>query len=131
MVFSVWLCQTPQVFFGIYSFLPKKHLYWTSRESSLGLIEESCINEVHAGLTRVRVDKSWQARVCMRVFSTLIPWSNVNKSCVRVDWVAKILINSHFLSSTFSSTLKFWTFTRLHESWWEFQIPSSLTLGLL
>jgi hypothetical protein len=32
-----------------------------------------------------RVDESWEARVCMRVFSTLIPRSNENKSCMRVD----------------------------------------------
>ena len=28
---------------------------------------------------------SWQARVCMRVSSTLMSWSNENKSCTRVD----------------------------------------------
>ena len=33
----------------------------------------------------MRVDKSWQARVCMRVFSTLMSWSKENKSCMRVD----------------------------------------------
>ena len=32
-----------------------------------------------------RVDESWQARVCMRVFSTLMSWSNESKSCMRVD----------------------------------------------
>ena len=31
-----------------------------------------------------RVDESWQARVCMRVFLTLLSWSNENKSCTRV-----------------------------------------------
>ena len=34
------------------------------------------------GQTRMKVDK---AKVCMRVFSTLMPWSNKNKSCMRVD----------------------------------------------
>jgi hypothetical protein len=33
----------------------------------------------------MRVDESWEARVCMRVFSTLVPRSNENKSCMRVD----------------------------------------------
>ena len=33
----------------------------------------------------MRVDESGQARVCMRVFSTLMSWSNENKSCMRVD----------------------------------------------
>ena len=31
----------------------------------------------------MRVDKLM--RVCMRVFSTLMSWSNENKSCMRVD----------------------------------------------
>ena len=40
----------------------------------------------------VRADKSWEARVCMRVFSTLLSWSNENKSCTRVDesWQARV-----------------------------------------
>ena len=33
----------------------------------------------------MRVDEIEEARVCMRVFSTLVPWSNKNKSCMRVD----------------------------------------------
>ena len=33
----------------------------------------------------MRVDESWQKRVCMRVFSTVMSWSNENKSCLRVD----------------------------------------------
>jgi hypothetical protein len=45
--------------------------------------------------------ESWEARVCVRVFSTFMPRSNENKSCMRVDenWlditthVAKPLIN--------------------------------------
>ena len=31
------------------------------------------------------VDESREARVCVRVFSTLMPQSNENKSCMRVD----------------------------------------------
>ena len=33
----------------------------------------------------IRVDESWQARVCVRVFSTLMSWSNENKSYIRAD----------------------------------------------
>ena len=33
----------------------------------------------------MRVDESCEARVCIRIFSTLISRSNENKSCVRVD----------------------------------------------
>ena len=39
--------------------------------------------------------ESWEARVCMRVFSTLMSCSNTNKSCRRVDkswwsWQARV-----------------------------------------
>ena len=52
-----------------------------------------------------RVDESWQARVCMRVFSTLKSWSNENKSCMRVNerWQARVL---------YHATLRF-----NHETW--------------
>ena len=33
----------------------------------------------------MRVDESSKARVCMRVFSTLTSWSNEGKNCMRVD----------------------------------------------
>ena len=33
----------------------------------------------------MRVDESWQARVCVRIFLALMSWSNENKSCMRVD----------------------------------------------
>ena len=33
----------------------------------------------------MRVDESLEARVCMRVFSTFVPRSNENKSCMRVE----------------------------------------------
>ena len=39
----------------------------------------------------MRVDASWEARVCMRVFSTLMPRSNENNSCMRVDWILPIV----------------------------------------
>ena len=40
----------------------------------------------------MRVDESWQARVYMRVVSTVMSWSNENKSCMRVDesWQARV-----------------------------------------
>ena len=34
---------------------------------------------------RRRIDESWEETVCMRVFSTLISWSNENNSCMKVD----------------------------------------------
>jgi hypothetical protein len=60
--------------------------------------------------------ESWEARVCMRVFSTLMPRSNENKSCVRVNdsWLD---ITSPKLSSTL---IKIWTSSKLmrvYDSW--------------
>ena len=45
------------------------------------------------------VDESWQASVCMRVFSTLMSWSNENKSCMRVEKreLYKSSLNSYVL----------------------------------
>jgi hypothetical protein len=40
----------------------------------------------------MRVDESWQARVCMRVFSTFVLRSKKNKSCMRVDKSAQELM---------------------------------------
>jgi hypothetical protein len=41
-------------------------------------------------------NKSWQERVCIRVFSTLMSRSNENKGCMRVDWIllAHLIISS-------------------------------------
>jgi hypothetical protein len=36
---------------------------------------------------RVDVYESWEARVCIRISSTLMLRSNANKSCMRVDWI--------------------------------------------
>ena len=34
----------------------------------------------------IKVDESWEARFCVRVFSTLISWSNENKSyAIRIE----------------------------------------------
>ena len=43
---------------------------------------------------------SWQVRVCIRVFSTLMSWSNDNKSCMRVDdsWQARVCVRVFLLS---------------------------------
>jgi hypothetical protein len=62
------------------------------REFPWGFSQLSCPGQTR---TRVmRVDDNWEARVCMRVFSTLMPRSNENKSCMRVDesWEARVCI---------------------------------------
>jgi hypothetical protein len=55
---------------------------WELRSEGL---YESFLNS-HAPVKREQeLHDSWEARVCMRVFSTLMPRSNVNKSCMRVE----------------------------------------------
>jgi hypothetical protein len=56
--------------------------WWELRSESL---QESFLNS-HAPVKRKQeLHESWEARVCMRVFSTLMPQSNENKSCMRVE----------------------------------------------
>ncbi len=48
-------------------------------------LHESFLN-FHCLIKREQeLHESWQARVCMRVFSTIVTRSNENKSCMRVD----------------------------------------------
>ena len=61
-------------------------------------------------------DKSWQARVCMRVFSTLMSWSNENKSWWELT--SESLYESFLNSITSHILVK--REQELHESWWEF-----------
>jgi hypothetical protein len=46
---------------------------------------ESFLNFYAPAKRERELHESWEARVCMRVFSTLMSWSNKNKSCMRVD----------------------------------------------
>ena len=65
----------------------------------------------------MRVDESWQARVCMRVFSTFLSSSNENKSCMRVDesWQARVYMR--VLSTFLSSSNENKSCMRADESW--------------
>ena len=48
-------------------------------------LHESFINSHGLVKREQELHESWQARVYMRVSSTLMAWSNENKSCMRVD----------------------------------------------
>ena len=48
-------------------------------------LHESFINSHVLVKREQELHESWQARVCMRVSSTFMSWSNENKSCMRVD----------------------------------------------
>jgi hypothetical protein len=63
---------------------------WKLRSESLHELRSESLHEsflnFHAPVKREQeLHESWEARVCMRVFSTLMPWSNENKSCTRVE----------------------------------------------
>ena len=51
------------------------------------------------GQTRMRVDESWQARICMRVFSTVMFWSNEDESWweLRSESLPESFLNYHVL----------------------------------
>ena len=51
------------------------------------------------GQTRMRVDESWEARVCMRVFSTIMSWSNEDESWweLRSESLYESFLNYHVL----------------------------------
>jgi hypothetical protein len=64
-------------------------LYTTSRLSMeyinvQNTLHHACNERVYM---RVDVYESWEARVCIRISSTLMLRSNANKSCMRVDWI--------------------------------------------
>ena len=49
------------------------------------LTSESFINSRVLVKREQELHESWEARVCLRVSSTLMSWSNENKSCMRVE----------------------------------------------
>jgi hypothetical protein len=67
----------------------------------------------------MRVDKSCEARVCIRVFSTLVARSNENKSCMRVDesWEARVCIR--VFSTLMAQSNENKSSMRVDESWEE------------
>ena len=67
----------------------------------------------------VTVDESWLhvARVCLRVFSTLVSWSNDSNSCMRVDdiWQARVCMRVFSTLTSLSNENK--SCMRIDESW--------------
>jgi hypothetical protein len=73
-------------------------------------LHQSFLNS-HALVKREQeLHESWEARVCIRVFSTLMPWSNENKSWweLRSESWHQSFLNSHALIKQEQE---------LHESW--------------
>jgi hypothetical protein len=59
--------------------------WWELRSESCMRIFSTLMSWSNENKSCMRVDKGWEARVCMRIFSTLMARSNENKSCMRVD----------------------------------------------
>jgi hypothetical protein len=60
----------------------------------------------------MRVDESWEARICTRVFSTRMSRSNENKSCMRVDESREVSVCTRVFSTRMPRSNE-------NESWWE------------
>ena len=104
-----WNSVLREYFTGICNLLrrdkAKMRVAWELTSESL---HESFIN-FHVLVKREQeLHESWQARVCMRVSSTLMSWSNKNKSCMRVDKreFTESFINSHVLSNENKSCMR-------------------------
>ena len=61
--------------------------------------------------------ESWQEGVCMRVFSTLMSWSNEDKSCMKVyeSWQARVCMRVFLTLMSWSNDFK--SCMRVDESW--------------
>ena len=82
-----------------------------TRQSSL--YEFSLLLRVSQTRTKIPWELvSWWARVCIKVFSTLMPSSNENKSWMRVEWLVKCeslyesLLNSQYPTNEISQELR-------------------------
>ena len=64
------------------------------------------------GQTRIRDDESWKARVCIRVFLTIMSWSNEDES-----WE----LRSEVCMRVFSTIM---SWSNKDESWWELRSKS-------
>jgi hypothetical protein len=78
----------------------------------------------HENKSCMKVDESWVARVCMTAFSTLMPLSNENKSCMRVDESWWELRSESLHDSFLNSHAPVKGEQELDESWWELRNES-------
>ena len=91
------------------------------------------------GQNRMRVDESWEARVCMRVFSTIMSWSNEDESWweLRSESLYERFLNYHVLVKQGWELMRVekrelvWEFSQLSiswskedESWWALRSES-------
>ena len=75
------------------------------------------------GQTRMRVDESWETRVCMRVFSTVMSWSNEDESWweLRSESLYESFLNYHVLVKRGLELMK-WRSESLHESFLNYHV---------
>jgi 3'-phosphoadenosine 5'-phosphosulfate sulfotransferase len=103
----------------------RKKVAWELRSESL---HQSFLNSHVLVKREQELHESWEARVWMRVFSTLLPRSSENKSFVRVDesW-------QDITARVAKSLVKFWTSSklmRMHDSRWKLAVKREQELQL-
>jgi hypothetical protein len=85
-VFAVWPLISSQLSRNSCSFRLTGHESWENSDTNLASHQlSSSFDLAFRCQMRMTVDSCWQARVCMRVFSTIVLRSNKNNSCVTVD----------------------------------------------
>jgi hypothetical protein len=97
---------------GCYSDLSSLNVSGFGNQVHFTIVYKSVFNLTWCGINkkpRSKEDESSQARVCIRVFSTLMPRSNENKSCTRVideSWEARVCMR---VCMRVFSTLTVWS----------------------
>ena len=122
-----WWELTSESLYGVFPTL----ISWSNENKSCMRVDESwqarvcsrvfptVISWSNENKCCTRVDESWQERVCMRVFSTLMSWSNENKSCMRVDKREFVWEFSQLSCPGQTRTRVAWELMRVDESWQE------------
>jgi hypothetical protein len=92
------------------------------QEFAWGFSQLSCLGQTLKNKSCMRVDESWEARVCMRVFSTLVSRSNTEEQELHESWWE---LRSKSLHESFhNSRASVKREQELHESWWELRSES-------
>jgi hypothetical protein len=99
---------------------------WELRSKNL---HQSFLNSHGLVKREQELHESWEARVCMRAFSTLMARSNENKSC-QLMRVALVLMLKLPKTTFWTSSNLMRVHERVHESWWEFAVKRERDLQL-
>jgi hypothetical protein len=90
---------------------------WELRSESLHESFSTLMSRSNENKSCMRVDESWEARVCMRAFSTLMSRSNENKSCTRVHDGWEAIVCMRVFSTLMPRSNENKSCTRVHDGW--------------